>query len=72
MVCAKRPAMEEELYEVASMRQFAGLFLARVSVPDETTILNFHHLLERHGLAVRIFDAVKAGLYQPSEPMTLM
>ena len=56
------PAMEEELYEIASMRQFAGLSLARGSVPDETTILNFRHLLERHGLAVRIFDAVKAHL----------
>jgi len=56
------PAMEEELYEIASMRQFAGLSLAGGSVPDETTILNFRHLLERHGLAVRIFDAVKAHL----------
>jgi IS5 family transposase len=44
------PAMEEELYEIASMRQFAGLSLARGTVPDETTILNFRHLLEQHGL----------------------
>ena len=41
------PAMEEELYEIASMRQFAGLSLARGTVPDETTILKFRHLLER-------------------------
>src|SRR3954447_17215842 len=54
------PAMEEELYEIASMRQFAGLSLARGKVPDETTILNFRHLLERHGLAREIFDTVKA------------
>ena len=27
------PAMEEELYEIASMRQFAGLSLARGTVP---------------------------------------
>src|SRR3954451_9209764 len=33
------PAMEEELYEIASMRQFAGLSLARGTVTDETTIL---------------------------------
>ena len=45
------PAMEEELYEIASMRQFAGLSLARGTVPDETTILNFRHLLEQHGRA---------------------
>jgi IS5 family transposase len=56
------PAMEEELYEIASMCQFAGLSLARGTVPDETTILNFRHLLERHGLAREIFDTVKAHL----------
>jgi IS5 family transposase len=56
------PAMEEELYEIASMRQFAGLSLARGSVPDETTILNFRHLLERHGLARELFETVKAHL----------
>src|SRR5882757_3257094 len=56
------PAMEEELYEIASMRQFAGLSLARGAVPDETTILNFRHLLEQHGLAREIFEAVKAHL----------
>jgi hypothetical protein len=38
------PAMEEELYEIASMRQFAGLSLARGTVPDETTIQ--HDLVE--------------------------
>jgi IS5 family transposase len=56
------PAMEEELYEIASMRQFAGLSLARGTVPDETTILNFRHLLEQHGLAREIFEAVKGHL----------
>lgn len=56
------PAMEEELYEIASMRQFAGLSLAHGSVPDETTILNFRHLLERNDLARGIFEAVKAHL----------
>ncbi len=44
------------------MRQFAGLSLARGTVPDETTILNFRHLLEQHGLAREIFDTVKAHL----------
>src|SRR4051812_37883726 len=56
------PAMEEELYEIASMRQFAGLSLARGTVPDETTILNFRHLLEQHGLVREIFETVKAHL----------
>src|SRR5690348_13964057 len=61
----RNPAMEEELCEIASMRQFAGLSLARGTVPDETTILNFRHLLEQHGLAREIFDTAylqSAGL----------
>src|ERR1700739_3167889 len=56
------PAMGAELFEIASMRQFAGLSLARGTVPDETTILNFRHLLEQHGLAREIFDTVKIAL----------
>ena len=39
------PAMEEALYDSASMRHFAGFKLSG-PIPDETTILNFRHLLE--------------------------
>jgi IS5 family transposase len=56
------PAVEEELYEIASMRRFVGLSLSHGSVPDETTILNFRHLLERHDLSAAIFEAVKKHL----------
>lgn len=56
------PAMEEALYEVAPLRRFAGLSLARGRVPDETTILNFRRLLERHELAPKLFAAVNAHL----------
>ena len=56
------PAMEEALYEIASMRRFAGLSLARGALPDETTILNFRHLLERHDLARRVFEAIRKHL----------
>src|SRR5512137_1029612 len=44
------PAMEEALYEIVSLRAFAGLNL-REAIPDETTILNFRHLLEEYDLA---------------------
>ena len=44
------------------MRQFAGLSLTRGSLPDETTILNFLHLLERNGLATRLLAEVNAVL----------
>jgi IS5 family transposase len=40
------PAMEEALYETTILRQFARLSLERI--PDETTILNFRRLLEKH------------------------
>src|SRR4051794_11357416 len=42
------PAMEEALYDSQAMRGFAGIDLAVDAVPDETTILNFRHWLERH------------------------
>ena len=41
--------MEDLLYEAESVRRFVGLSLAE-ALPDETTILNFRHLLERHEL----------------------
>ncbi len=55
-------SMEEALYETASMRRFAGISLARGSVPDETTILNFRRLLERNVLAEEILSTVNALL----------
>jgi IS5 family transposase len=55
------PAMEEALYEIASMRQFARLTLTQ-PIPDETTILNFRRLLETKELAPQIFERVNAYL----------
>jgi IS5 family transposase len=40
------PGAEEALYDMHSMRNFVGLDLAHYAIPDETTILNFRHLLE--------------------------
>ena len=54
------PAMEEALYEIASLRTFAALGLE--TIPDETTILNFRHLLEANDLAEDIFKQVNAHL----------
>ena len=44
------------------MRRFAGIELGDDRIPDETTILNFRHLLERHALAEAIFAAVNVHL----------
>ena len=43
------PGMEDMLYEVESVRRFAGLRLSG-PLPDETTILTFRHLLEEQEL----------------------
>jgi transposase, IS5 family len=55
------PGMEESLYEVASMRQFARLTLLG-AIPDESTILHFRHLLEQHEIAPQILERVNAHL----------
>ena len=54
------PAMEEGLYETTILRQFAGLSLERI--PDETTILNFRRLLEKHELAAGILSVINGYL----------
>ncbi|MFW8564815.1 IS5 family transposase [Orrella sp. 11846] len=56
------PAMEEALYDNHSMRQFSGLSLSESRMPDETTILNFRRLLERHNLSARILAEINAVL----------
>ena len=52
------PAAEEALYDSPAMRWFVGIDLGREPVPDETTILSFRHLLERHNLGRLLFDQV--------------
>ena len=47
------PMAEETLYDSEAMRRFAGIELGDDRIPDETTILNFRHLLARHGLTDR-------------------
>ncbi len=53
--------MEDSLYKIESMRRFAGLKLNKAT-PDETTILNFRHFLEKHDLGQVIFKAINAHL----------
>ena len=44
------PGAEEALYESPVLRRFAGVDLGRAPAPDESTILQFRHLLEKHDL----------------------
>ncbi len=61
------PGAEEALYDIQWMRAFCGLELGRNAIPDETTILNFRHLLERHELTKAIFAAVAKHLAAKGE-----
>ncbi len=47
------PGAEDALYDITSMRRFAKIELGEDVIPDETTILNFRHLLEAHDLPQR-------------------
>ena len=51
---------EETLYDSDAMRRFVGIEPGDDRIPDETTILNFRRLLERHGLTEAIFADLNA------------
>ncbi len=65
------PAMEDLLgacpersrREAESVRRFAGLRLSE-PIPDESTILHFRHLLERHQLGQGLFEEIKGHLQE--------
>jgi len=52
------PAMEEALHDVPLYREFAGIESGMARLPDESTILRFRHLLEKHGLAQKMLTAI--------------
>ena len=56
------PGAEEALYESPALRRFAGVDLGRAPAPDESTILQFRHLLEKHDLGGAILQAVNEYL----------
>ncbi|MCE4374021.1 transposase, partial [Xanthomonas hortorum pv. hederae] len=58
----------EALHEIPILRRFAQLG-GLDNVPDETTILNFRRLLETHGLAARMLDAVNAHLARKGQSL---
>jgi IS5 family transposase len=52
------PAMEEALHDVPLYREFAGLDNWTTRLPDESTILRFRHLLDKHKLAAQILALI--------------
>jgi IS5 family transposase len=49
--------VEEAIYDSYAMRRFMGLDFAAEQVPDATTLLHFRHLLEKHRLGEKLFEA---------------
>ena len=56
--------MEDALYEIESIRRFAGLDLMNDATLDETTILKFRHVLEKHRLTGQMVNIVNDTLEQ--------
>jgi IS5 family transposase len=62
MVQLVGPRLEEAFYESSTLRRFAGVDLGTAPAPDETTVLRFRHLLEKHDLCGAMLDAVNLHL----------
>lgn len=56
------PGAEEALYDSITMRRFAGVSTDEDVIPDETSILNFRRLLEKHRLTERLLAEINTHL----------
>lgn len=57
-------AMEDAIYDRNSFQRFLSIDLLSDRVPDETTILNFRHLLERNSLSKVLFEEINSYLQE--------
>ena len=63
------PGTEEAICDSYAMRKFTGINFMTDSVPDETTLCNFRHLLEEHGLNKLFFDAINRVMVETGHIM---
>jgi len=56
------PAMEDAIYDRISFQKFLNIDIGVDNIPDETTILNFRHLLEKHKLSAILFNEINRYL----------
>src|SRR5450432_229672 len=56
------PGVEELLYESSAVCRFVGVDLGVAPAPDETTVLRFRHLLEKHSLGGQMLETVNLHL----------
>ncbi|MGZ4994377.1 MAG: transposase [Methylobacter sp.] len=54
--------MEDALYEIESVRRFAGFGSVTKALPDETTILNFRYLLEKTAADPKLLETINKRL----------
>jgi IS5 family transposase len=52
-------ALEENIYDIYSMRKFMKLDYFKEDVPDATTLPQFRHMLEKHNLQKELFETQK-------------
>jgi len=69
------PQTEELMHDSHAVQEFLGLDLGKDAPPDETTILRFRHLIERHQSGPRILKLVNRRLRRsacaPSTPAVI-
>ena len=63
------PGTEDAIYDSYAMRKFTGINFMKGSVPDETTLLNFRHLLEEHRLNKLFFEAINRVMEETGHVM---
>lgn len=63
------PATEDAVYDSYAMRKFTGIDFLKESVPDETTLCKFRHLLEANGLNKLFFEAINRVMVQSGHMM---
>lgn len=54
--------LEDNLYDITSLREFVGIDLGCETVPDATTLLKFRHLLEQNDLSAKMLQAINTDL----------
>ena len=63
------PATEDAIYDSYAMRKFTDIDFMTETVPDETTLCKFRHLLETNGLNKLFFDAINRVMLQTGHMM---
>ena len=63
------PATEDAIYDSYAMRKFTGIDFMTETVPDETTLCKFRHLLEANGLNKLFFEAINRVMVETGHMM---